>query len=432
MHGAARIATALFAMGLAAPGGAGAQDVSSRGQVALEGRAFWPDDIERTEDFGMALAARLEAEVDLRPFGGQMRLFARNDVLDDTRDLVAIEELYLSWRERPLRLRVGWQLLNWSATEAFHPADVINARNYDSRLENPDKLGEPMAELQVRVGEGTLSAYYMPLRRGPILPSASSRLSPFPVRVPIAVGDPIFAGRDRVIGEDRLEHQWAVRIAQTLGDADVSLHVLQHVDRSQPTQVIENATGEVRPLFHFVTQVGGTWQQVFGPVIGKLEVAHREFGFPDPDPAFTLLHREQLDHTQIAAGLEVGWGAGEGEGTLIVEGQVMIAYDEPQFEEPDLGPFQRDVLVGYRHSFNDIAGTRVQGGVIVDLEDASEMLVLVRFERRLSDVWALEANARAVLAEPEGATPAAAELAARGLERWDGASEVNLTLARYF
>lgn len=428
---------------LAGPAAAKKLKVESQGQLSIEGRVFSDDEIDRTQDTGLGLSGRLEAQAKYKPFDARLRLFSRVDGLDETRNLVNIEELYLGFKMKPVRVRAGYQLLNWSATEAFHPADMLNARNYDSRLENPEKLGEPMVEVEVRFWEGNISAYYMPVRRAPILPRAESRLSPFPKLLDIPIGQPLFAGRDRKIGEGWLEHQWAVRIEQSLGDADLSLHVFQHVDRSQPTQVVDLATGDIRPLFHFVTQVGGTWQQVFGPVVGKLEVGHREFGYPDapvapsPDrpPPYRLIHREMLDHTQIAAGLEFGWGIGQGEGTVIVEGQVMIVYDEARLAEPDLGPFQKDVLVGYRHRFNDVAGTRLQGGVMVDVDDPTgEQMIVAQFERRLGDVWSLSANLRAILAEPQPDLEdrALAELRAVGMERWNNANELNLTLSRFF
>ena len=97
------------------------------------------------------------------------------------------------------------------------------------------------------------------------------------------------------------------------------------------------------------------------------------------------------------------------------------------------GPiFQRDVLLGYRHVFNDEESTTLQLGVIVDLEDPSELMIIARFERRLAEVWSIQANLRAVLAEPEGPSPLIAELDAVGLERWNGANELNLTLTRFF
>lgn len=417
------------------PAGARKLKVKSQGQLSIEGRVFQPDDIDRTRDTGIGLAGRLEAQAKFKPFDGRVRLFSRVDALDSTRNLVTIEELYLGFKVKPVRVRVGYQLLNWSATEAFHPADMINARNYDSRLENPEKLGEPMAEVQVRFWEGNISAYYMPVRRAPILTSPRSRLSPFPKRLDVPIGGPLFSGRDRQVNDDRFEHQWAVRVQQTLFDVDLSLHVFQHVDRTQPTQVVDVNNGDIRPLFHFVTQVGGTAQTALGPLLLKLEVGHREFGYPDPSGRYRFIHREMLDHTQIAGGVEFGWGMGQGQGTLFAEGQVMVVHDDViQLSEPDLGPFQKDVLLGYRHAFNDVAGTRAQAGFIVDIDDPSEWMVAVRFDRRLGDVWSLEANLRAIVAQPgePGLDPSVAELTARGLERWNGANELNLTLSRYF
>lgn len=427
-------ATRLIAFGVLAALGATpaahAKKVKSKGQVSIESRAFMPDDIDRTDDYGFGVAARLEAKYKKKPFELKAGIFARTDALDDTRAVVYAEDLFVGYRLKPLkmRLRVGYQVLNWTALEVFHPADIINARNYDSRLENPDKFGEPMVELRFKVLEGTVTGYYMPFARAPRLPVGTSRLSPFPKELPIPVGEPLMVGRDRAIDDNALEHQWAVRIVQTLGDADLSFHVVQHMDRAQPTQVVDLATGDVRPVFHFVTQIGGTWQQVIGPLIGKLEVAHREFGYPDPDPAFRLTHREQLDHTQAAFGAEFGWEYGElgWSGTAVVEGQFMFTYDEPRLAEPDLGPFENDVLVGYRHAFNDEAGTLLDLGVIIDTADPSQMLARIRAVRRLGEVWQIEGNARVVTAEAD------LELEARGLERWSAADEFNLTLTRFF
>ncbi|MCB9552178.1 MAG: hypothetical protein H6705_09905 [Myxococcales bacterium] len=414
---------ALLGCLVAAP--AAAKPVKSQGQVGIEARAFTPDGDDRTEDQGFGLAARLEASHKPRPFEEQLRLFARADMLDETRAVAVVEEAFVGWQMNPVRLRVGYQLLNWTATEAFHPADVLNSRNYDSRIENPDKLGEPMVELRVRLLAGSLSAYYLPFRITPRLPSPSSRLSPLPDDA--RVGPALWAGRDRQIGDGVVEHQWAVQLSQTIGDADISLHLIQHQDRSQPTQLVDLRDGRVRLLYHFVTQVGGTWQQVIDALVIKVEAAHREFGFPDLDPRYRLIQREQLDQTQVAVGFEYGWSyAGGAEGVLLAEGQAIVTYDDPQAARPELPPFQRDVLLGYRHVFNDVDGSTLQAGLIVDLEDPEEVLAAVQYRRRLSDVWSIDANLRMIHA------PAPEQGIAQGLERWHEANELNITLSRYF
>ncbi|MCA9539652.1 MAG: hypothetical protein KC620_12235 [Myxococcales bacterium] len=400
-----------------------AAGLEGQGSVAIEGRAFVPDDDDTTDDIGLALATRLEAGWTPKPFEAALRLFGRVDAFDEERAIFVPEEAYVGFNLSPVKMRVGWQLQNWSATEAFHPADVINSRNFDSRIENPDKLGEPMVSVQVRVLWGSVTAFYMPFRVAPHLPGPSSRLSFAPEGV--TPGSPVFAGRDRQIGTDLIAHQFALRLRQTIGDADISLHVVQHQDRAQPTQVFDRQSMQPRPLYHFVTQYGGTYQHVLGDFVLKVEAVHREFMYPDLSTRYVLVQREQIDHSQFAGGLEYGWSyEGGADGVVVLEAQVLRTVNGE--DDRDLHPFQRDVLLGYRHVFNDIEGRRLQVGVIFDIEDAPQLLGTASYEQRLSDVWSFNAGLRIVFAPtPEDDAP-------RGLQRLDGAHELNLTLARYF
>src|SRR5262245_37403479 len=196
-------------------------DSFSRGSISAESRGFVPDDSDDTEDAGIALVTRLEikyrpsARVDL-----VLRGLARFDALDDTRNIGTLEDAYIGYAIGRLRLRLGAQILNWTATEAFHPNDIINSRNYDSDFENLEKLGEPMVEAQVRVLQGSLSVYYMPIRVTPNLVSTSSRLSLFPEG--FNLGDTQWVGRDGQISESVFAHQGAVHFSQTIGLADAA------------------------------------------------------------------------------------------------------------------------------------------------------------------------------------------------------------------
>ena len=82
-------ATRLIAFGVLASLGATpaahAKKVKSKGQVSIESRAFMPDDIDRTDDYGFGVAARLEAKYKKKPFELKAGIFARTDALDDTR-----------------------------------------------------------------------------------------------------------------------------------------------------------------------------------------------------------------------------------------------------------------------------------------------------------------------------------------------------------
>jgi hypothetical protein len=363
-------------------------DTLSRGAVSLETRAFEPDDLARTEDYGLALTTQLEVKIRSSPWRVALRGFARLDALDETRNILVLEEANVAYSFGPLRLTVGSQILNWSTTEAFHPSDIVNSRNFDSDLANPDKLGEPMVEIRVRLLKGSLSAYYMPARIGPHLAPATSRQSFLPPGAEL--GSTLWLDRDGKPSDAFLAHQAALRLSQTLGSADISLHVVDHNDRSQPTYTLDPADGTLRPTYHTVTQVGLTYVQVTGSVLFKLEAAMRIFRAPDLTTAPEVT--PQRSHEQLAAGLEYTWTTRAGhQATFIAEGQAVVQGREIAAR---LQPFQGDLLVGYRHFFNDVQGRDLLVLFIADAERPSEYVASAQYGQRLSDQWSIGAVVR--------------------------------------
>ncbi len=394
--------------------------LSSRGHVGLETRAFVPDRDDATEDWGLGLSARVEMAHRHRPFREQIRAFARIDTLDDERNIVIPEEAWFGARTKWFRTRLGAQMLDWTATEAFHPADVINSRNLDSNIENAEKIGEPMYFLGVKFFQGEISGYYLPMRLAPNIPGPSSRLSFSPVEVSGAR----WVDRDGAISASMFEHQWAATISQTLGPVDVAVQVLQHNDRSQPTVVLDDALSP-HPLYHQVTHVGLTavWPTEYLSV--KLEGAYRMF---DDDVDFTgyvpVAGTVPEDHAQIAVGFDFGWEWESGhESTWLLEGQAVLGPDDD--ERRRLSPFQADVLIGYRHVFNDIDSKELLLGVILDVEDPEQLIVNANYRQRLSDTWSLEASLRVIHAPQEGDFP-------EGLEALHEANSISLNLLRNF
>jgi hypothetical protein len=363
-------------------------DSFSRGSISAESRGFVPDDSDDTEDAGIALVTRLEIKyrpstrVDL-----VLRGLARFDALDDTRNIGTLEDAYIGYAIGRLRLRLGTQILNWTATEAFHPNDIMNSRNYDSDFENLEKLGEPMVEAQVRVLQGSLSVYYMPIRITPNLVSTSSRLSLFPEG--FKLGDTQWVGRDGQLSESLFAHQGAVHFSQTIGRADVAIHVVDHNDRQQPKFEPIPSGAELRPTYHWVTQFGVSYVQVFGSLLLKVEAAHRQFHEPAP----SLIIDSQTTHQTIAAGLEYGWTTDAGhDATVLAEGQAVLVKDRAVARDLDL--FQGDVLIGYRHAFNDEKSRELLLVFIADAERPYEYVAALRYAQALSDTWSVAATAR--------------------------------------
>jgi hypothetical protein len=413
----------------------------SKGSMGFEGRAFAPEEGEDVDrhDFGTVLVGRLEwkgkqlvsrSGAARTSFREKLRVVGRVAAIDEDRSRLIAEEAWVGWRSKYLRVKAGVQMLTWTATEAFHPADVVNSRNFDGNVENPDKIGEPMVSATLRLAGFHLTGYYLPVRMDPVLPGGDSRLS-----FGGDLGDPVWVDRDGTISEDRFENQWAARLATTFGSADVALHAIQHNDRGSPAIRVTTATGEVQPLYLFVTQFGLTYAHAVGDVVLKLEGAHRRFeparstsGLQFPSiigisggapPEHVLIGADRPNHTIVAAGVEYGWSyETAGQATVLLEGQAVVDVSDRE-ERQALTPFQRDVLVGYRHDFEDIAGTNLTLGAIVDLE-GDAVVGTGSFGRRLGDTWSLASSVRLTFAD-DGP-----------LEPLDGDHYVQLELTRHF
>ena len=199
------IGTLVFALSLCA----GEWDVYFKAEIATELRQFESDDDMRTIDSGTAGFVRLETSLKRGAFSVAARGFGRVDPKDHDRDNASFEELFLSIDDRGWRVRAGYQMLNWTATEAFHPADVMNARNFDSDIENPEKKGELMLSVRRRLPVGSIEAFYMPRMERPELPGSRSRLSFAPPG--FSTSEPLWLDDNGNLDTSDSRFQWGLR-----------------------------------------------------------------------------------------------------------------------------------------------------------------------------------------------------------------------------
>lgn len=407
--------------------------VKSQGEIRWENRHFFIEDNEPlTVDTNSALAARLELKTKFKPFAIVARGFARYDPTDVDRSAVFAEDAYVEWKKGRFRVRVGALLQNWTATEAFHPADIINSRYLDSNIENPEKRGEPTVAFRIKFLDGNVELYYMPFFVEPFFPSASSRQSFAPPGVEVERILALERGGD-FLDDYEFTYQMGGRVQQTIGDADVSVHVISHIDRTTP-QLLALEDGSTAVIYQPVVQYGGTYQQVFGGLIAKLEAAYRQF-YRTPGGATALgALDDRPDYGQIAGGVEYGIPhEGGDESTLIFEGQTVLAVEgEGPFGLPSgdsvlaLPLFQRDVLFGYRYSANDVEGREILVTGIVDATDPDQFLVNFSYSRRLGESFGLRGGLRIIRVPPEeGELPV-------GFTALNDEHQVYLELSKYF
>ncbi len=399
---------------------------TSRGELGLEGRAFRDDDNPVTIDHGFGMFGRLEADHRHGRFEEKGRGFGRLDAFDRERTTFVAEELWAQVQGERLHLRLGMDIVNWSALEAFHPVDIINARNLDSDLENLEKVGEPMAALQVQPFENTsVTAMFMPVYMKTLFPSPRSRLSFGPAGVDLRNAR-LLLDRSGALTDRDFGPQGAVQVRQVVRSADLTLHALENMDRLEPLALADPTTGSISLLFQTVRQVGGTYQQVFGPLVAKFEGAYRWFVPPNTASVAQIGPLPSLNHGVVAAGLEYGLAHANGsQSTFLLEGETVLGLTEA--ERRALTPFQRDVFAGIRFAQNDEAGREAVLATIVDLDRWGEYLVTAAYRQRIGETWTVNLGLR-IFQAPTVLPP----LQATGLELLRNGDHVRFSLMRHF
>lgn len=403
-----------------------------QGEIGFEYRRFESDNVNTNADTGVAIVSRVESTFEKEVYKHVFRALGRVDEKDSDRSLVIIEDGYLSMLlgpEESWKILGGYKLFNWTATEAFHPADQINSRNYDSDVESLEKKGELTLELEKTLDNGSFALYFFPKFEEPVYPGAQSRLG-----FGAELQRPVW-----VDGGDATTNQtWGVqfggRFSFTLLDtADLSFHFLHHMNRSFPvigTHQFVLVGGSPTPTafptvpyYYRANQVGITGVLPIESFIFKLEAATRKFD-NDLFVYTTRGLRRPEDNTEVALGME--WSIAHESGAetyLFMEGQMMFGPEQSRIEEMSL--FQKDIFLGLRYAFNDVMGRELFFSFIFDVEREHEYLFNLSYTQRLSDLWKIKTGIRYYDAPQKGST-------VTGLELYDGDSYIYGTLTRYF
>lgn len=389
-------------------------DLSLKGEIASESRFFDDDNWQVTQDINSGLFGRLDLSYGSGPWKTALRGYGRWDATDSDRNFASFEEAWVAYRTSKWHFRAGYQMLNWSATEAFHPADSINARNWDSRVENPEKRGEPMVSLARQMARGELTAYWMSFSTPNHMPSQASRLN---FAAGQAWSGTRYLDHDGSLSKSERSNQWGLRYTVNIGDGDLALHYLDHRERQQFGVAFDTSTNSLHPLLFEVREWGLTHQHVIDAWVLKIEAAYKDYPRQDLAPGI-------LDQTQTAFGVEYGWITGSGaSATVLFEGQTLLGLNKTNRAAASL--FQRDVLLGYRHAFNDIKSREVLVSLIVDLERQTELLFNAQYAQRINDVFSLTIGLRWIDAKNDIKD-------GQGLLPLDQADQCSLTVTRHF
>jgi hypothetical protein len=408
----------------------------SDGFVRFEVKTFKDDKNRETDDQKIGLSSQLTSKFKRGRLRGRATLTAKAEEAKAGEHYLFVEEAFIMYKKRPWLMKFGFQVFNWTATEVFHPSDIMNAKSI-SGDDNDQKRGELTFLVQAKVGKGRLNILVMPRFEDPKYPSKF-----YFNGAGLTIKEPLWWEEKGRVSFDNYGFQGGAFLTQSLGPVDIVLYGVKKRDRSNGILYKSSESDNIHPLFFPVTHFGGTLQWVFGGWNLKAEYDKRKFEgdfartYTLKDVDYDMLSGsasvfgqkigvESLsEYDTLALGLEktISWDGGS-ETTFILEAQSILS--STKSERADLSVFQRDALLGLRHALNDIMGTEYFLSILKDIEREKEHMITLEYSRRLSDHWKIKLGAKYIEAPMKGTIP-------QGLEFLHNKNELNMKLTRFF
>jgi hypothetical protein len=379
----------IIAVVLVLVGGAAALAVAGEiefsGFIAGEVR-FFPQSAAWPGQSGAALNPSLVGQPEFRYEWNESRdritfiPFGRLDSIDPERTHLDLREL--NWLhvggEWGQRLGIDWELVLgvnkvfWGVTESVHLVDIINQTDLVENPDGEDKLGQPMVNLTLLLPwrTGTLDLFLLPYFRERTFPGEEGRLRP-----------PLPIDTDRAEYESGAEEyhiDWAVRWSHTLGDFDVGVSHFSGTNR-EPRLVarqLSPAETVLVPFYDLMDQTGLDLQWTKYGWLWKLEIISRDG------------HGDRF--TALAGGFEYTFF---GVFNTAADLGLLAEYIYDDRGDKATTPYEDDVFIGTRLTFNDVQSTELLGGVVIDTE-SDATLWFFEGSRRLGENWTLDLEVR--------------------------------------
>lgn len=158
-------------------------------------------------------------------FGG---VEIRNDLSDDERNRVFVDEAFVDIYTKNIDFRIGKQIITWGEADAINPTNNINPIDYSDLLDIDDeRIGVFAIQAKYYVNDFTFEGVVIPVYQSSLLPRQNSRwFRDFPEAVNLGTGL-IPAQFDLLATQEPMsglrQTQFALKMAVTLGGWDTSV-----------------------------------------------------------------------------------------------------------------------------------------------------------------------------------------------------------------
>ncbi len=293
-------------------------------------------------------------------FTGQ--IFARIGSLDEEKNHMDIRELNWLHLAGDYEFKIGIDTVFWGVTESQNLVDVINQKDAIEGINNEHKLGQPMLHFTVVKDWGVIDSFALFGFRERTFSGEQGR-----PRTPIVVAtdNVLYQSKD---GDKHIDY--AIRYSHYYADIDYSISLFRGTQRTPILkQVTINSAMVLQPTYVQITQIGVEAQTIIDAWLLKLETI--------------LVDSKNEDYTALTTGFEYTF-YGVADSSADVGTIVEYLYDSRGKNAPT--PFNRDLFLGARLTFNDIQSSTVLAGMIIDTKNQTH-LWRIEGERRLGDDW---------------------------------------------
>ena len=343
-----------------------------RGETGLEGRYFTQASPYQAADYSTNSSLYLKGEV-FHEWNNRDDQFifipyARVDENDSERTHADIRELSWIHVGSGWESRVGIRKVFWGVTEGRHLVDIINQTDLVDQVDGEEKLGQPMLNLSTVRDWGIVDLFVLPGFRERTYAGEEGR-----PRTPLPVSD---HARYESGAEDKrvdvafryqqyFNNGLELALSHFSGTSREPLLLPEALSPQQLQSLLltgslpAGSDPELVPLYNVIDQTGLELQYLNNGWLWKLEAITRS-GQGD---RFTALDGG-FEYTQVGvldSAADLGW---------------LLEYLWEDRDELLASPFQDDVLLATRFTFNDVASTEILAGVIYDLENDEKAINL--------------------------------------------------------
>jgi len=299
--------------------------------------------------------------------------FLRLDANQSSRSHFDMREFNVFHQDSNWDLHFGLGKVFWGVAESRHLIDIVNQTDLVENIDEEDKLGQPMVNLNLSSDFGNLSLFVLPGFRERTFIGRKDRLR---FLLPVDDNHPVYESSLKEWHVD-----FAGRWSRTFGSWDVGLAHFWGTGR-EPRLVPHFPFGQTQPdrvipNYDIINQTSLDVQAALGNWLFKLEAMTRG--------------GQGRRFAAVVAGFEYTF-YGVFESSMDVGTLMEYLYDGRDGSAPPT-PFNHDIFVGARLNFNDEQSTELLVGGIIDQKTQATTLNL-ESSRRLGDHWKIELEAR--------------------------------------